>query len=148
MVNEKLNLKLYGRNLDDLKVISAYLQDSIVSVRDIVFLKRNKTFLMMVNRFMWEDVEKGVFRKNKRIRTAITFNNVKKVISKNINQKNKERALELLTVKSFFPADNLYQIQLIFAGDNLITIFVEIIDVLLDDIGKPYFVKKTPKHTV
>ncbi|MAJ22279.1 MAG: hypothetical protein CBC24_00550 [Candidatus Pelagibacter sp. TMED64] len=148
MVNEKLNLKLYGRNLDDLKVISAYLQDSIVSVRDIVFLKRNKTFLMMVNRFMWEDVEKGVFRKNKRIRSAITFNNVKKVISKNINQKNKERALELLTVKSFFPADNLYQIQLIFAGDNLITIFVEIIDVLLDDIGKPYFVKKTPKHTV
>ena len=148
MVNEKLNLKLYGRNLDDLKVISAYLQDSIVSVRDIVFLKRNKTFLMMVNRFMWEDVEKGVSRKNKRIRSAITFNNVKKVISKNINQKNKERALELLTVKSFFPADNLYQIQLIFAGDNLITIFVEIIDVLLDDIGKPYFVKKTPKHTV
>ena len=148
MVNEKLNLKLYGRNLDDLKVISAYLQDSIVSVRDIVFLKRNKTFLMMVNRFMWEDVEKGVFRKNKRIRSAITFNNVKKVISKNINQKNKERALELLTVKSFFPADNLYQIQLIFAGDNLITIFVEIIDVLLEEIGKPYFVKKTPKHTV
>ena len=128
--------------------MSELIQDSIVSVKDIVFLKKNKTFLMLVNRFMWEDVEKGVFRQNKRISSAITFNNVKKVISKNINQKNKERALELLTIKSFLPTDNSYQIQLIFAGDNLITIFAEIIDVLLDDIGKPHSVKKTPKHTV
>ena len=28
---------------------------------------------MQLNRFMWEDVEKGVFRKNKRIRTVLKF---------------------------------------------------------------------------
>ena len=33
---------------------------------------------------MWEDVEKGVFRKNKRIRTILKFENVIKVYSKNI----------------------------------------------------------------
>ena len=43
---------------------------------------------MQLNRFMWEDVEKGVFRKNKRIRTILKFENVIKVYSKkSINQK-------------------------------------------------------------
>ena len=72
----KFNLKLLCRNQEDLKVISAYLQDSVVTVKDIVFLKRNKAFVMVVNRFMWEDIEKGVFRKNKRIRCAIKFEEV------------------------------------------------------------------------
>ena len=40
---------------------------------------------MQLNRFMWEDVEKGVFRKNKRIRTVLKFENVLNVHSKNIN---------------------------------------------------------------
>ena len=39
-VYEKIGLKLIGKNLEDLKVISAYLQDSIVAVKDIVFLKK------------------------------------------------------------------------------------------------------------
>ena len=44
--DEEINLKLIGNNQEDLKVISAYLQDSIVNVRDIVFLKKNRTFIM------------------------------------------------------------------------------------------------------
>ena len=38
--DEKNRLRLIGKNQDDLKVISAYLQDSIVIVRDIAFLKK------------------------------------------------------------------------------------------------------------
>ena len=56
--DEKINLKLIGKNKEDLKVLSAYLQDSIVNVKDMVFLKKNRTFIMIVNRFMWEDIEK------------------------------------------------------------------------------------------
>ena len=54
-----------------MRVVSAHLQDSIANVSDIANLKKNKIFIMQLNRFMWEDVEKGVFRKNKRIRTII-----------------------------------------------------------------------------
>ena len=46
---------------------------------------------MILNRFMWEDVEKGVFRQNKRVRCALKFEEVIKVQSKNINQKNKNK---------------------------------------------------------
>ena len=53
-MDERVNLKLLGKNQEDLKIISAYLQDSILIVRDIVFLKQNRTFIMIVNRFMWE----------------------------------------------------------------------------------------------
>ena len=70
------NLKLIARTEEDLKVVSAHLQDSIVKVSDIAKLQKNKIFLLQLNRFMWEDVEKGVFRKNKRIRTVIKFENV------------------------------------------------------------------------
>ena len=44
MKNENLNLKLIGRNSEDLKTISAYLQDSVVVQKDIIFLKANKIF--------------------------------------------------------------------------------------------------------
>ena len=80
------NLKLIAKTTEDLRVVSAHLQDSIASVADIANLKKNKIFLMQLNRFMWEDVEKGVFRKNKRIRSILKFENVMKVVSRNINQ--------------------------------------------------------------
>ena len=80
------NLKLIAKTEEDLRVISAHLQDSIAKTSDIANLKKNKIFLMQLNRFMWEDVEKGVFRKNKRIRTVLKFENVVKVHSKNIKQ--------------------------------------------------------------
>ena len=69
------HLKLLGKNIEDLKVISAYCQDSLVKVKDIIFLKKNKTFIMMISRFMWEDLEKGAFRKNKRIRSGYYYFN-------------------------------------------------------------------------
>ena len=85
------NLKLIARTEEDLRVVSAHLQDSIASIADIANLKKNKIFLMQLNRFMWEDVEKGVFRKNKRIRTILKFENVMKVLSRNINQLKKRQ---------------------------------------------------------
>ena len=79
------NLKLIARTEEDLRIISAHLQDSIVSMENIASLKKNRIFLMQLNRFMWEDVEKGVFRKNKRIRTILKFDNVIEVNSKNLS---------------------------------------------------------------
>ena len=40
----KKNLKLIGKNQEDLKVISAYSQDSIVTVRDIIYLQKMRKF--------------------------------------------------------------------------------------------------------
>ena len=142
------NLKLMARNKEDLKVISAYCQDSLVPIKDMVFLKKNKNFIMMVNRFMWEDAEKGAFRQNKRIRCAIKFDEVLKVKSKKINQKNKNRLLECLAIKCNEISNNNYEIKILFAGESIITLVTEFIEVIMHDLGQAWNVKYFPKHKI
>ena len=146
--DEKNGLRLMAKNQDDLKVISAYLQDSIVIVRDIVFLKKNMTFIMIVNRFMWEDVEKGVFRQNKRIRCAVKFEEVLKVKSQNVNQRNKNKPLEYLAIECRLNFNKAYEINIFFSGDSIITIISEAIEVVMYDLGKPWEVKHIPIHKI
>jgi hypothetical protein len=43
----------------------------------------------MLSRFMWEDLEKGVFRNYKRIKSVLKFNFIENVLAKNINQQQK-----------------------------------------------------------
>ncbi|MDA9623810.1 DUF2948 family protein [Pelagibacteraceae bacterium] len=140
------NLKLIANSDDDLRVISAHLQDAIVSPSGIAHLKKNRIFLIQLNRFMWEDVEKGVFRKNKRIRTILKFDNVVGVYSKNINSKDKERFLDFLAIETNILPDKYYEIKLIFSGDSVIKIRSEVIEVTLDDQGSPWESKTKPKH--
>ena len=142
------NLKLIARTDEDLKVISAHLQDSIADIKNIAHLKKNKIFLMQINRFMWEDVEKGVFRKNKRIRTVLKFENIVEVNSKKINQQNKDKFLDFLAIECHQMPDKNYEMKLIFSGDLIIRVLVEVIEVTLDDQGEPWDTKNKPKHKV
>ena len=140
------NLKLIARTEEDLRVVSAHLQDSIVNIADIANLKKNKIFLMQLNRFMWEDVEKGVFRKNKRIRTILKFENVMNVLSKNINQFKKNKFLDFLAIETNITPDKNYEMKIIFAGNAIIRVISEVIEVTLDDQGAAWDTKNKPKH--
>ena len=95
---------------------------------------------------MWEDVEKGVFRKNKRIRTVLKFENVLQVVSKNINQQIKDKYLDFLAIETNITPDNNYEMKIIFAGDSIIRIVSEVIEVTLDDQGEAWDTKNKPKH--
>ncbi len=142
----KRNLKLIGKTVEDLKVISAHLQDSIVHLKDIAHLKKNRIFLIQLNRFMWEDIEKGVFRKSKRIRTVLKFDHVIEVKSKRISQKPEDKFLDFLALETTLKKDESYEVKLIFAGDSIIRIKSEVLEVTLDDQGKPWETKNEPKH--
>ena len=143
---ETKNLKLIAKTEEDLRVVSAHLQDAIANVSDVANLKKNKIFLMQLNRFMWEDVEKGVFRKNKRIRTILKFENVIKVHAKNINQSKGNKFLDFLTIETNQMIDNNYEMKIVFAGDSIIKIIAEVIEVTLDDQGDAWDTKNIPKH--
>ena len=140
------NLKLIARTEEDLKVVSAHLQDSIANLSNIANLVKNKMFLLQLNRFMWEDVEKGVFRKNKRIQTVLKFENVVKVYSKNINQSKKDKFLDFLTIETNRMPDNNYEMKIVFSGDSIIKVISEVIEVTLDDQGDAWETKNMPKH--
>ena len=146
--DEKANLKLIVRNREDLKVISAYSQDSVVAIKDITFLKKNRIFIMIINRFMWEDIERGINRRSKRIRCALKFEGILKVKSKKINQKNKNKRLECLAIECNEILSKNNEIIFFFAGGGVITLISEFIEAVMHDLGKPWNVRYTPKHKI
>ena len=140
------NLKLNATSEEDLRIISAHLQDSITQVKNIAHLKKNRIFLIQFNRFMWEDVEKGVFRKTRRVQSILKFENIMGVYSKNLSQRNSDRFLDFLAIETILLSDKSYQIKLNFAGDILIKLNAEVIECFLEDLGEPWTTKNKPKH--
>ena len=145
---EKENLKLIGNSPDDLGAISAYIQDSIVTIGDIVFLKKNRIFIILMNRFMWENSKKETNAEKKRIRCAIKFEGILEAKSKKINQKNKNKRLECLAIRCKEIISKNYEITFLFAGGGLINLISESIDVVMNDLGEAWNVKYIPKHKI
>ena len=140
-------LKLLAEDVHDLNVFSAYLQDSVIVANDIKFLCKTKKLICVFNRFMWEDAEKGIFRGNKRIRSALVFDNVLMVKSKGINPKKKTKILEFLAIKTEIK-NNYFDIRLIFSGDSILLVKAEEIESSLEDFGKTWETNYKPKHKI
>ena len=97
---------------------------------------------------MWEDIEKGIARQSKRIRCALKFDGILKVKSKKINQKNKKKRLECLAIECNEILNKNNEINFLFAGGGVITLISESIEVIMQDLGKPWKVRHTPKHKI
>jgi hypothetical protein len=147
MLDNQGYLKLKADDKNDLKVFAAYLQDSITVPQDIKYLEKNRALICVFNRFMWEDVEKGVFRDNKRIRSAFKINDVKSVKSKNLNQKEK-KALEFLTINIEQDNQENININLLFSGNMTISVNVEAINATLEDFSDSWKTKIKPIHKI
>ena len=147
MLDNQGYLKLKADDNNDLKVFAAYLQDSVTIPQDIKYLKKNKTFICVFNRFMWEDAEKGVFRDNKRIRSALKIDEVKSVKSKNLDPKEK-KALEFLTINIDEDNKKYININLLFSGNMTISVKVEAINATLEDFSDSWKTKTKPVHKI
>ena len=147
MLDNQGYLKLKADDKNDLKVFAAYLQDSITVPQDIKYLEKNKTFICVFNRFMWEDAEKGIFRDNKRIRSALKIDEVRSVKSKNLNPDEK-KPLEFLTVNIEQDNKENININLLFSGNMTISVSVEAIDATLEDFSDSWKTKTKPFHKI
>ena len=145
MLDNQGYLKLKADDDNDLKVFAAYLQDSLTVSRDIKYLEKNKTFICIFNRFMWEDAEKGIFRDNKRIRSAFKINDAKSVKSKNISKK-ENQVLEFLTINIEASENKNININLLFSGNMTISVNVEAINATLEDFSDSWKTKIKPVH--
>ena len=145
MLDNQGYLKLKADDDNDLKVFAAYLQDSLTVSDDIRYLEKNKTFICIFNRFMWEDAEKGIFRDNKRIRSAFKINDAKSVKSKNISKK-ENKVLEFLTINIEASENKNININLLFSGNMTISVNVEAINATLEDFSDSWKTKIKPVH--
>ena len=132
-------MNLNAIDTDELKIIATILQDGLVEVSEVKYLPSIRSFIIMINRFMWE--EKIINKENKRVKAVLVFEDVLSVFSKNIDQMNKSNTLELMTFNYFPTKTKNIEIQLLFKNDAIIKLETEIIKCKLQDQGKPWSVK-------
>ena len=138
-------LKLAALDKQDLDVLSAHLQDSVLMVGDLQYLPGESRFLVTLNRFAWE--KGGADAENKeRRRTAVHFDRVTKVQSNNIRQNAKDAVLSLLSIRFNPGEDPSGVIELVFSGGGTIRLEVECIEAQLSDLGASWATNTTPAH--
>ncbi len=125
-MRNKFFKKIIARSSDDLQFISAYCSNSSVKINDIKYLKKNKIFLILLERINQD-------KKNQKISSILKFEFVDSSKSKNINQKNSKILLKLIAIKLFKVKKN-YEITLLFSTNAIINLSAEIIEVTLEDL--------------
>ena len=118
--------KIIARDANGLQVISACCSDSKVKIEDIKFLKKNKIFLLLIERIKKEK------KSEEKLKSIIKFEYIASVKSKNINQNNNSDILELLGIDLFRDKKN-YNISIYFKNNAFITLSSEILEVTLED---------------
>ena len=129
-MNEKRYLaKIIAKDPNGIQVISACCSEAKVKVEEIKFLKKNKIFLLLIERLNKEKDSK------EKIKSICKFDFVDDVKSKNIDQSDKNNILELITLDLFKVGEN-YEITLLFKNNAFITLFTEVLEVTLEDQNK------------
>lgn len=138
------DLKLLALDDEDLGVISAHVQDAVVRVEDMGFVKSEKRFAMLMNRFAWEEGAAG--KKGQRKRTALHFDFVEDAEITGIDMRAREGVVELLAIS--FEADDTPAgaVLLSFAGGGTIRLQVECLEARMRDLGAVWSAKAVPTH--
>ena len=126
MENQYLK-KIIAQSPEDLNVISACCSEGRVNIKDVKYLASNKIFLMSILRLSKEEENK-----NKQINSIIKFEFINSSKSKNIDQKDPNLSLELLTIDIFKKEQN-FEIIMLFSKNRIITLSAEVIEVTLED---------------
>lgn len=135
-------LKLRGEDAEDIAVIAACLQDALVQVSDIGYLPDERRFVLVANRFCWEDCpEIDGSTAFSRVHCGVVFDKVARVRLKKIDRKKPGRTLELLTIQV---GDG--RIDLMFAGGAEIRLDVDAVTCHIDDMDEPWPTKVRPTH--
>jgi len=137
-------LKLVALDADDLAVVSAHLQDSVLKVADIVWLPAEKRFALAARRFDWEGVARG--HRRRRL-TALHFDRVLAVRSTKIDKRTPDQVLSLLalgfTARGEGPDG---EVTLHFSDGAAIRLTVECVEAQMKDLGPVWEALATPGH--
>ena len=127
-MTKKYFKKILAQNSKDLQAIAALISESKAKVSDIKYLPKNKIFLLSIDRKEKEN-------NNDLINSIIKFSFIDSCKSKNVDQKNPEKALKLITIDVFKKNHN-FDIIVYFSGNSCISLQSEVIDAELLDQGK------------
>jgi hypothetical protein len=159
-------LKLSAGDADDLAVIAACAQDALAPIGEMVYLPAERRFVLALNRFRWDRLDATALASGggsrlpprerrdaafleagdhgppyERVHTGLRFENVTTVRTKNIDLRNRERILALLTIQAEPGA-----VSLVFAGDAVIRLEVAELRCYLEDFSDAWPTRWRPHH--
>ena len=142
-------LHLGAFEVDDLRVISSLVQDSVFPITEMTWRAKDRRFALLLNRFRWED--QGRERHGaERVQAILAVDQVQQVASQGIDRSDKDMILALLSIEFEPGTDGSGHVLLTLAGDGAIRLDVEALEVTLRDVTRPYRAPsgKAPKHEV
>ena len=138
-------LKLIAFDVEDLRVLSVHLQDSIVRVSDILWRPMEQRAVLVLNRFDWEEAQ-GAQPHYQRRRAALRLERVKSFQASKLAPASKDLVLNLLTVAFAATDPPAGLITLTFSGGPALRFDVECIEAELADLGPVWATDCCPKH--
>ena len=163
-------LKLRAHDAEDLRALAVCLQDALVPLADVAFLKAERRFVLVANRFRWEaapgtvdDLAKGPAEEPapagdarfedegaaapgefyERVNCGVCFDRVKSVRVRGLNPRETDQILSLLTI-----AAGPGHVSLVFSGGAEIRLEVSQIRCHMEDLGQPWPTRWRPSHAL
>jgi len=138
-------LRLLAEDAEDLKTVSAALQDAVVRVGDLELDPTRRAFTAGVNRYRWERA--GADGRGQRVRAALQVQGVLGARRRGLTMAQPDAVANLLSVAfeaSEEPPSGI--VRLTFSGGGEIAFDVECLDVTLADITRPWPARRRPDH--
>jgi hypothetical protein len=145
-------LNLGAFEADDLKVISALVQDAVFPVTAMTWRPGQRRFGLLLNRFRWEDVAAAEQRRRpvERVQSLLVVENVLAVASNGVDRRDADLVLSLLALDWHPGAEVEGALHLVLAGDGEIRLQLEALEVTLKDVTRPYVApsRRVPDHKI
>ncbi|MEM6537280.1 MAG: DUF2948 family protein [Pseudomonadota bacterium] len=139
-------LKLMAIDAEDLRTVSAILQDAVFKIGDISYSPGERRFVFVANRFIWECTDDDRNGPYGRVRVGVSFSDVLSVQRQNIRADAKNAIVDLLSIRFEDGADGTGIAFLEFAGGGGLKLSLESINVRLEDITEPWITPRKPTH--
>lgn len=137
-------IKIAALDEEDLAVISAHLQDAVMPVGDLRWMKTTGKLSIVANRFVHFGDKAG---SGERRLCGVQISRVRRVSSRNIMMNDKTAIISLLAM-TFIPGADAPEgiIELSFAGGGAVRIEVECIEVAMADLSEAWPARARPDH--
>jgi hypothetical protein len=141
-------LRLIAREAEDVPVLSALMQDAVLTARDLAFDRRRRRFAALLTRFRWEDREAAARegRAFERVRSLLVVEDVHAVRSQGVDRGDGDLILSLLSLGWAAGEAGAGTLTLTLAGDGAVAIEVEALEARLEDVTRPHRARSAPTH--
>lgn len=144
-------LHLKARDGEDLQILATLAQDAVFPATEMRWLRGERRFAVLINRFRWEDTpeDPGSRRTFERVQSLLYVDEVTRVQVQGVRPGDADTVHSLLEILFEPGEDGTGRVVMVLAGDGAIACDVEAVEVTMKDVTQPYIAPsgKVPTHS-